>query len=149
MTGCGWRSTATAAMARSPSATSSRSTPTGSERPPYARAVPPDAGQDRAHRLMTLLGLSEEELWAVLDADPAPPPFLPGQLEHRPRLPILLDLLAEAEERAGAPVLRRWVRATGRGGRPIDRLVSRDFAGFEDALADLADRGFVLRGGAG
>jgi hypothetical protein len=60
---------------------------------------------------MTLLGLSEEELCAVLDADPLT--LLSGQLEHRPELPILLELLAEAEERAGAPVLRRWVRASG------------------------------------
>jgi transcriptional regulator with XRE-family HTH domain len=102
---------------------------------------------DRAHRLMTLLGLSEEELCAVLDVDPLT--LLSGQLDHRPELPILLDLLAEAEERAGAPVLRRWVRATGRSGRPIDLLTRRDFGAFEDALGDLADRGFVLRGGAG
>jgi hypothetical protein len=96
---------------------------------------------------MTLLGLSEEELCAVLDVDPLT--LLSGQLDHRPELPILLDLLAEAEERAGAPVLRRWVRANGPHGTPIDILTRRDFATFEDALADLADRGFVLRGGSG
>jgi hypothetical protein len=96
---------------------------------------------------MTLLGLSEEELCAVLDADPLT--LLSGQLEHRPELPILLELLAEAEERAGAPVLRRWVRASGPHGRPLDLLLARDFAGFEDALADLGERGFVLRGGGG
>jgi hypothetical protein len=95
---------------------------------------------------MDLLGLSEEELCTVLDADPLT--LLSGQLEHRPELPILLDLLADAEERAGAAVLRRWVRATGRHGRPADLLLARDFARFEDALADLAERGFVLRGGA-
>jgi hypothetical protein len=72
-----------------------------------------------------------------------------GELDHRPELPILLDLLAEAEERAGAPVLRRWVRAPGPAGRPLDRLLERDFAGFEDALGTLAERGFVLRGGGG
>jgi hypothetical protein len=44
-------------------------------------------------------------------------------------------------------VLRRWARATGPGGRPIDRLLARDYAGFEDALAALAERGFILRGG--
>jgi hypothetical protein len=44
-------------------------------------------------------------------------------------------------------VLRRWVRATGPAGRPIDLLVARDFAAFEDALATLAERGFVLRAG--
>ncbi len=94
---------------------------------------------------MELLGLSEEELCQVLDVDPLT--LLSGQLEHRSELPILLDLLAEARERAGAAVLRRWVRAAGRHGRPIEMLVRRDFAAFEDALADLAERGFVLRGG--
>jgi hypothetical protein len=96
---------------------------------------------------MQLLGLTDEELCAVLDADPLT--LLSGQLDHRPELPILLDLLAEAEERAGAPVLKRWVRATGPHGMPIDLLRARDFARFEDALADLAERGFVLRGGGG
>jgi hypothetical protein len=92
-----------------------------------------------------LLGLDDDELLAVLDADPLA--VVSGDLDHRAELPILLDLLAEAEERAGAPVLRRWVRREGPAGRPIDRLLARDFAGFEDALATLADRGFVIRGG--
>ena len=79
----------------------------------------------------------------MLDADPLT--LLSGQLDHRPELPILLDLLAEAEERAGAAVLRRWVRAEGPAGRPIDHLLARDFGRFEDALGTLADRGFVIR----
>jgi hypothetical protein len=95
-----------------------------------------------AAHLQELLGLSDEELLRTLDADPLE--VLSGELDHRPELPILLDLLAEAEERAGAPVLRRWVRAEGPSGRPLDRLLARDFAGFEDALATLAERGFVL-----
>ena len=94
---------------------------------------------------MELLGLSEDELCRVLDADPLT--LLSGQLDHRPEVPILRDLLAEAEQRAGAPVLRRWVRAAGPAGRPLDHLLTRDFAAFEDDLAALADRGFVLRGG--
>src|SRR2546421_752642 len=98
-----------------------------------------------AHRLMDLLGLSEDELCRVLDADPLT--LLSGQLDHRPELPILQDLLAEAEERAGAPVLRRWVRAAGPTGRPIDHLLARDFGAFEEDLVRLADEGFVLRGG--
>ena len=73
--------------------------------------------------------------------------MLTGELDHKPELPILLDLLAEAEERAGAPVLRRWVRAAGPAGRPLDHLLARDFGAFEDALATLAERGFVLRSG--
>ena len=42
-------------------------------------------------------------------------------------------------------MLGRWVRATGRHGRPVDLLTARDFAAFEDALDDLAQRGFILR----
>jgi len=83
----------------------------------------------------------------VLDEDPLT--LLTGELEHKPELPILLDLLAEAEERAGAPVLRRWVRAQGPSGRPLDRLLARDFGAFENALGTLAERGFVLRSGGG
>lgn len=96
---------------------------------------------------MQLLGLSEDELCATLAVDPLT--LLSGQLDHRPELGILLDLLADAEERAGAPVLRRWVRAQSPSGRPLDALLRRDFPAFEDALADLAARGFVLRGGGG
>jgi hypothetical protein len=94
---------------------------------------------------MELLGLSEDELCRVLDADPLT--LLSGQLEHRAELPILLDLLDDVGERASAQVLRRWVRAGHAGSRPIDALLRRDFAGFEDELADLAERGFVIRGG--
>ena len=79
----------------------------------------------------------------VLDEDPLT--VLTGELDHKPELPILLDLLGEAEERAGAAVLRRWVRATGPRGRPLDHLLARDFGAFEDALGTLAERGFILR----
>ena len=105
------------------------------------------AAHPAAH-LMDLLGLGEDELCTTLAVDPLT--LLSGQLDHRPELPILLDLLAEAEERAGAAVLRRWVRAKGPSPthpRPLDALLQRDFAAFEDALATLAERGFVLRGG--
>jgi hypothetical protein len=94
---------------------------------------------------MELLGLTEDELCRVLDVDPLT--LLSGQLEHRTELPILLDLLDEAAERAGSGVLRRWVRTAGPGGRPIDALERRDFAAFEDAVTQLAERGFVLKGG--
>ena len=100
---------------------------------------------ERAVRLMELLGLDDDELCQVLGVDPLT--LLSGQLEHRPELPILLDLLDESSERAGAAVLRRWVRAKGPAGRPIDALLRRDFAAFEDALGELAANGFVLRGG--
>jgi hypothetical protein len=103
------------------------------------------ARSDQAARLMALLGLSEDELCRILDVDPLT--LLSGQLEHRPELPILMSLLAEAELQASPAVLERWVRATGPSGRPIDALLGRDFAAFEDALAQLSERGFVLRGG--
>ena len=94
---------------------------------------------------MDLLGLSEDELCRVLDVDPLT--LVSEQLEHRTELPILLDLLNEASERAGPAVLRRWVRASGPAGKPIDALERRDFAAFEDALGELAARGFVVKGG--
>jgi hypothetical protein len=102
---------------------------------------------DRARRLMELLGLSEDELCQTLDVDALT--LLSGQLEQSAELPILLALLNEAAERAGAAVLRRWVRAPGPQGRPVDALIGRDFGAFEDALAELTERGFVLRGGGG
>ncbi len=79
---------------------------------------------------------------AILAAEPLE--VVSGELDHRPELAILLDLLHEAEEKAGAAVLRRWVRSAGPAGRPIDLLLQRDFAAFEDALATLAERGYVI-----
>jgi hypothetical protein len=100
---------------------------------------------DRAARLMELLGLTEDELCRVLDVEALT--LLSGQLDHRAELPILLDLLDEAAQRAGPGVLRRWVRVAGPAGRPIDALLRRDFAAFEDMLGQLAERGFVLKAG--
>ncbi len=98
-----------------------------------------------ATHLMDRLGLTDDELCRVLDADPLT--VITDELDHRPEIGILLTLTAEAEERAGAPVLRRWLRAQGPHGRPLDLLLARDFAAFEDALDGLAERGFVLRAG--
>jgi hypothetical protein len=99
----------------------------------------------RAVRLMELLGLSEDELCEMLDIDPLT--LLSGQLEHRTELPILLDLLDQASERAAPAILKRWVRTAGPSGRPIDALLARDFGAFEDSLQALAEHGFVLKGG--
>jgi hypothetical protein len=93
--------------------------------------------------LMDRLGLSEDELCRVLGVDPLS--VIAGDLEDKPQLPILLALTEEAADRVGAEMLRRWVRASGPHGRPIDHLLAGDYAGFEDDLAALADRGFVLR----
>jgi hypothetical protein len=95
--------------------------------------------------LMDRLGLSEDELCVVLDADPLT--VIAGELDHKPQLPILLALTEEAAERVAGGVLQRWVRSTGPSGRPLDHLLARDYAAFEDDLQSLADRGFVLRGG--
>ena len=70
---------------------------------------------------MDLLGLSEDELCTTLAVDPLT--LLSGQLDHRPELAILLDLLAEAEERAGAPCCAAGSRASGPAGRPLDALL--------------------------
>ncbi|MDQ1702418.1 MAG: hypothetical protein QOF57_1670 [Frankiaceae bacterium] len=94
---------------------------------------------------MERLGLSDDELCSILDVDPLT--VITGELDHKPELPILLTLTEEAAERVGEPVLRRWTRANGPNGRPVDHLLQRDFAAFEDDLQALADRGFVLRGG--
>jgi hypothetical protein len=64
-----------------------------------------------------------------------------GDLDHKPELPILLDLLAEHEDTS----LTRWVRTEGPAGRPIDLLLRRDFAAFESALQVFRERGFVIR----
>jgi hypothetical protein len=98
-------------------------------------------------RLMERLGLDDDELCRVLDVDPIS--VITGELDHRPELPILLQLTAEPSETLGDEVLRRWLRATGRFGRPVDLLLARDFTTFEDALDDLSVRGLIIRGGSG
>jgi hypothetical protein len=97
--------------------------------------------------LMDRLGLSEDELCRVLGVDALS--VIAGDLEDKPQLPILLALTEEAAERVGADLLRRWLRANGPDGRPLDHLLGGDFPAFEDDLAGLAERGFVLRGRGG
>jgi hypothetical protein len=62
-----------------------------------------------------------------------------GEEDLRPEVRILLQLLEE-----GDPPPHAWVR-----GRPLQLLLLRDFAGFEEALADYRERGFVIRRGPG
>src|SRR3954451_24973047 len=95
----------------------------------------------RAAALQELLGLTDEELVRTLDASALE--LLSGELDHRPELPILLDLIDGAQQ--DPAILRRWVRANGSHGRPVDLLTRRDFAAFEDALDELGRRGFVIR----
>lgn len=89
-----------------------------------------------ARVLQDRLGLTDDELLAILDVDPLT--LVAGdELPHRPELALLLALTDEHDP----ALLRRWVR-TG----PLDLLLARDFAAFEDALEDLGRRGFVLGG---
>jgi hypothetical protein len=83
-----------------------------------------------AAELMQRLGLSDDELCEVLAVDP---------------LSILLALTAEAAERVGSQTLRSWLRRNGPSGVPLTHLMARDFTAFEDDLAVLAERGYVLR----
>jgi hypothetical protein len=96
-----------------------------------------------AAALMDRLGLADDELCAILAADPLA--VITNDLDHRPELAILLALTAEAEERLGARTLRGWLRRRGPNGIPFEHLAARDFAAFEDDLAILAERGYVLR----
>jgi hypothetical protein len=92
---------------------------------------------------MERLGLSDDELCEVLAVDPIA--VITGELDHRTELRILLDLTAEAADRVGAPMLRSWLRRSGPNGTPVAHLTQRDFGAFEDDLAVLAERGFVVR----
>ncbi len=93
--------------------------------------------------LMQRLGLEEDELLTVLDADPLS--VVSGALDDKPQLPILLALTEEAAGRVHADALRRWVRTSGPSGRPLDHLLARDYGAFEDAISALEARGFVVR----
>jgi hypothetical protein len=93
--------------------------------------------------LMERLGLSDDELCEVLAADPIA--VITDELDHRPELPILLALTAEAAERVGGATLRSWLRRCGPNGVPFEHLRARDFGAFEEDLTVLAERGYVVR----
>jgi hypothetical protein len=79
-----------------------------------------------ARVLQERLGLSDEELLTILDADPLS--LIGDDLAHRPEVPILLALTEPYEP----SLLQLWVR-----NGPIDLLLARDFGAFEDALDRL------------
>ena len=81
-----------------------------------------------ARDLQERLGLSDDELLRILDADPLS--LVGGDLDHRPELPILLALTESFEP----SLLAIWVR-----NGPIEHLLARDFGAFEDDL-DALDR---------
>lgn len=76
-----------------------------------------------ARELQQRLGLSDEELLTVLDADPLS--LIGNDLDHRPELPILLALTEPHEP----SLLQLWIR-----NGPIEMLLARDFAAFETRL---------------
>ena len=96
-----------------------------------------------AARLQHLLGLEDDEILAILGATPLD--LISGQEDEREDLRVLMALLNDAEEQAGAATLRRWVRSGPLTRRPIDLLARHDWGAFETALEDLIDRGFTLR----
>jgi hypothetical protein len=67
-----------------------------------------------------------------------------GEEDLRPEVQVLQELLREPEETLGAATVQRWLRTRGPRGRPLDLLLAQDFGGFEDALADLGERGFIV-----
>ena len=81
---------------------------------------------------------------AVLDEDALT--VITDDLDHRPEVPLLLQLTAGPAERMGEARFTRWVRASGPQGRPLDLLLARDFGAFVRALDDLDERGFIIRG---
>lgn len=99
--------------------------------------------ESAAIALMERLGLSDDELCEVLEVDPLA--VITNELDHRPELTILLALTAEAADRVGGAILRSWLRRSGPTGVPLEHLRARDFGAFEDDLAVLAERGYVLR----
>jgi hypothetical protein len=97
----------------------------------------------RAAALQRRLGLTDDELLTVLDEDALT--VITDDLDHRPEVPLLLQLTAEPAERLGEERFTKWVRSSGPKGRPLDHLLTRDFSAFEDALDDLDERGFIIR----
>lgn len=95
--------------------------------------------------LQDRLGLTDDELLRALGAEPLE--VVAGDLDHKPQLPLLLALTEEVAAEIHPQALKRWVRATGRHGCPIDLLLAHDYGAFEVALEDLRARGLVLRRG--
>ncbi|MDA0185696.1 hypothetical protein OJ997_35660 [Solirubrobacter phytolaccae] len=60
--------------------------------------------------------------------------MITGDEDYRPEVQTLLQLIGEE------PPPKAWVR-----GRPLQLLLQRDFAGFEDELNDYRERGFRIR----
>lgn len=96
-----------------------------------------------AERVQSQLGLSDAELCDALGL--APTELLAGDGDLLPQTAVLDALLRAHAELIHGDALRRWVRASGPAGCPIELLLARDYQGFEYALEALAERGFVVR----
>ena len=96
----------------------------------------------RTNQLIELLGISDEELCRIFDTDPIS--VVSGQLDDRPEMEILLALLNEAILHVNAGIIPVWLRTKGLFGKPIDSLLSRNYAAFERDLEQLIQHGFVL-----
>ncbi len=93
--------------------------------------------------MQAALGLADDELCDVLGLGPVE--LLAGDGDLLPQTGVLDALLRDAGEQVHAQAIQRWVRAGGPSGRPLDHLLARDYGAFEDALATLLARGFVVR----
>jgi hypothetical protein len=56
-----------------------------------------------------------------------------GEEDERPEVKILLELLGDD------PPPQAWIKSK------LQLLLQHDFAGFEDALAEYRERGFIIR----
>jgi hypothetical protein len=103
---------------------------------------PHDPSRTSSSELQHLLGLTDDELLEILGSSPVE--VLTGEEDEREDVRVLVTITRDAADPA---VLRRWVRAPGPHGRPLDLLLRRDLTAYETAITTLAERGFVIRGG--
>lgn len=96
-----------------------------------------------AARVQAQLGLADDELCDVLGLSPVQ--LLAGEADLLPQTDVLDALLRAAGEQIHADALKRWLRASGPAGTPLDHLVAHDYGAFELALETLLSRGFVVR----
>ncbi|MEH3054467.1 MAG: hypothetical protein PGN13_10755 [Patulibacter minatonensis] len=94
-------------------------------------------------RVQSALGLADDELCDVLGLSPLE--LLAGDGDVLPQTTVLDQLLRAAADGVHPQAIRRWVRAGGPSGRPLDHLLAHDYAAFETALETLLERGFVVR----
>jgi hypothetical protein len=96
-----------------------------------------------AERVQATLALGDDELCDVLGLSPLQ--FLAGEADLLPQTSVLDELLRAATEQIDPGALKRWVRASGPAGTPLDHLFAHDYGAFELALETLLSRGFVVR----